>query len=285
MNSFEEYYRNRHKMIELPCVRIRTPKAGGSGTVVYSKENGEGEYSTYIVTNWHVVENCIAVKPEWSTLLQDEKKVDRFEKVDVHFFDYKWDSRAIGGMTVQSDIQCYDKNEDLALLKLRSPRPASAVATLYPRNQEAWLRVGMPVITVGAGLGAPPVQTYGFLSQFGQEIDQREFWLNTAPSIFGNSGGAMFLGDVGRLFGDDELAAQRQYNLLGVPARIAVSMQGFSSDPITHLSFCVPITRIYNFLEAQKYRFIYDSEFNEEGEAEERKRIREQREKEMVAKQ
>lgn len=282
--SFDDYYRRRHEMIELPCVRIRTPKAGGSGTVIYSRENGNGEYSTYVLTNWHVVDNCIEIKPEWSTLLQDEKKVDKFEKVDVHFFDYRWDSRAIGGTTVQSDIQCYDKNEDLALLKLRTMRPVASVATLYPRNEEQWLRVGMPVITVGAGLGAPPVQTYGFLSQFGQEIDQREYWLNTAPSIFGNSGGAMFLGDVGRLFANDDTAMARQYNLLGVPARIAVAMLGFSSDPITHLSFCVPITRIYNFLEAQRYRFIYDGEYSEESEAEERKRIREKHEHELLKK-
>jgi S1-C subfamily serine protease len=245
MSKLDQYYKQRHEMIELPCVRIRTPKAGGSGTALYSRVNGDGGYSTYVLTNHHVVENCISIDKEWSTLRKTEVKIDKFEMVDAHFFEYKWDSRAIGGTNVQSDIVAYDKNEDLALLKLRSGRPAAAVAKLYPRGEEDWLRVGMPVVTVGAGLGAPPVQTFGFLAQFGQEIDRREYWLNTAPSIFGNSGGAMFL---------------------------------------AHLSFAIPMTRIYNFLEEQCFRFIYDDEHTEESEAEERQRIRDDEERRQAAK-
>lgn len=284
MSTLDEYYQKRHQMIELPCARVQTPKAGGSGTIIYSRKNGNGGYSTFAVTNHHVVENCIKLEDQWSTLLKASKKIDAFEQVDVHLFKYKWESRAIGGTTVQSDIVGYDKTEDLALLKLRTDEPAKAVAKLYPRKEESWLRVGMPVITVGAGLGAPPVQTFGFLSQFGQEIDRREFWLNTAPSIFGNSGGAMFLGDVGEMFPNDELAEQRQYTLLGVPARIAVALLGFSADAITHLSYAIPMTRIYNFLEEQRFRFIYDDEFTEEGEEEERERIREEQERKLAGK-
>ena len=284
MSALDEYYQKRHQMIELPCARVRTPKAGGSGTVIYSETNGNGGHSTYVLTNHHVVENCIKLEDQWSTLLKADKKIDAFELVDVHLFTYKWASRAIGGMTVQCDIVAYDKVEDLALLKLRTESPAEAVAKLYPREEEAWLRVGMPVITVGAGLGAPPVQTFGFLSQFGQEIDRREFWLNTAPSIFGNSGGAMFLGDVGEMFPGDTLAETRQYTLLGVPARIAVALLGFSADAITHLSYAIPMTRIYNFIEEQRFRFIYDDEFTEEGEAEERERIREEQERKLAGK-
>ncbi len=284
MSALDGYYQKRHQMIELPCARVQTPKAGGSGTVIYSRGNSNGEYSTYAITNHHVVANCIKIEDDWSTLLKANKKIDAFDQVDVHLFAYRWESRATGGTTVQCDIVGYDKTEDLALLKLRSEEPVKAVAKLYPREKESWLRVGMPVITVGAGLGAPPVQTFGFLSQFGQEENRREFWLNTAPSIFGNSGGAMFLGDIAEMFPGDELAEEHQYTLLGVPALIAVSYQGFSADPITHLSFAIPITRIYNFLEEQRFRFIYDDEFTEDGEAEERERIREEQERKLAGK-
>ena len=41
--------------------RIRAQKAGGSGTVLYSAE-GERGYSTYILTNCHVVDDSIEVK-------------------------------------------------------------------------------------------------------------------------------------------------------------------------------------------------------------------------------
>ena len=261
-------YEKRHKLVAQPCVRIRTPKAGGSGTVIYSRENGDGEYSTYILTNHHVVENCIKIEKEWSALLRSERKIDKFETVHAHFFTYRWGSRSTGGMDVQSDIMCYDKEEDLALVRLRSEDSVPAVAQLFPRGEEKRLRVGMPVVAVGAGLGEPPVQSGGFLSQFGREIDRREFWLSTAPTIFGNSGGALFLADT--------------YEFIGVPARIAVAILGFSADAITHLSYAIPITRVYQFLEDQRFRFIYDSEFTEAGEEEERKRLREDEERKMA---
>jgi S1-C subfamily serine protease len=263
MTDFEE----RHRRIALPCVRVRAAKAGGSGTILYSGAAGE-ERSTYVLTNHHVVDGCIKIEKKWSTLVKAERKMDVFETVDVHLFEYRWSSRAIGGTSVQADIVAYDKDEDLALLHLRTGRPAPAVAALYPRGKEDQLRVGMPVLCVGAGMGEPPVQTAGFLSQFGREIEQKEFWLNTAPSIFGNSGGALFLADT--------------YELIGVPARIAVAMLGFSADAITHLSYAIPITRIYQFLEDQRFRFVYDARFTEEGEEQERERLREEQERRLA---
>ncbi|NGX44891.1 MAG: Serine protease Do-like HtrA [Chlamydiae bacterium] len=247
-------YEVRHEKIALPCVRIRANKAGGSGTAIYSKDG-----STYVLTNHHVVTSCISIEKKWSALLKSERKIDVFEQVNVHFFDYQYSSRSIGGTTIQSDIMCYDKDEDLALVKLRSSK-LMPIAELYPRGQESKLRIGMPVICVGAGMGEPPVQTGGFLSQFGQEIDRKEYWLGTAPMIFGNSGGALFL--------------EESYQLIGVPSQIRVMMLGWSVDPITHLSYSVPITRIYQFLEDQRFRFIYDDSFTEEGEADVRRQIR-----------
>ena len=256
-------YDARHQKVAMPCVRVKADTAGGSGTVIYSKEG-----STYILTNHHVVANCIEIEKRWSALLKSERKTDVFKVVDAHFFDYQWSSRAVGGTSIQSDIMAYDKDEDLALVKLRSQREVESVAELYPRNEEDKLRVGMKVIAVGAGMGEPPVQTEGLLSQFGREIDRREYWLNSAAIIFGNSGGALFL--------------KETLQLIGVPSRIAVAMIGFSADPITHLGFSIPITRIYNFLDAQKFRFIYDENFTEEAEAETRRVIREDEERKMA---
>lgn len=256
-------YNLRHQKVAMPCVRIRADMAGGSGTVIYSKGG-----STYVLTNHHVVTSCIDIEKRWSALLKSERKTDVFKVVDAHFFDYQWSSRAVGGTSIQSDIVAYDRDEDLALLKLRSRREVENIAELYPLGEEDKLRIGMKVIAVGAGMGEPPVQTEGLLSQFGREIDRREYWLTTAATIFGNSGGALFL--------------KETLQLLGVPSRIAVAMLGFSADPITHLSYSIPITRIYNFLGAQKFRFIYDADFTEEGEEETRRKIREDEERKMA---
>jgi S1-C subfamily serine protease len=264
-----EFFGNRQRMIQLPCVRVQTQRAGGSGTVIYSASNSDGEeFSTYILTNHHVVSGSIKVIPKWNPMLRREIKRDVFETVEAHFFTYRYESRAIGGYSVQSDIMTYDPEEDLALLRLRSPQQAPAVAQLFPRGQENQLRIGMKVITVGAGLGEDPVQTEGHLSQFGRDIDRKEYWLNTAPSIFGNSGGGMYL--------------KRTLQLVGVPARIGVAMLGLP-DPITHLSYAIPITRIYNFLEEQRFRFIYNPEkYSEVSEAEERERMREHADRKLL---
>ena len=263
-----ENYEERHQKVALPCVRIRAQMAGGSGTVIYSAANEDGGHSTYVLTNHHVVANCISISKEWSALLKSERKIDKFETVQAYFFKYQWRARNVGGTDIQSDIVAYDKEEDLALVKLRSDDPVSSVATLFPPDDEKRLRIGMPVVCVGAGLGEAPVQTPGVLSQFGREIERREFWLSTAPSIFGNSGGALFLADT--------------YEFIGVPARIAVAMLGFSADAITHLSYAIPITRVYQFLEDQRFRFIYDDEYTEAGEEEERRSLREDEERKMA---
>jgi S1-C subfamily serine protease len=263
-------FEKRHEKILIPCVRVRAAQAGGSGTVLYSDKNAEGGYSTYVLTNHHVVDGLIKVDKKWSTLLKRDVKTDVFGIPEVQFFQWRWESRVVGAQSIECDIMTYDADEDLALLKLRSDTQYTAVS-MYPKDKERELRLTMPVMAVGAGLGEPPVVTGGFLTQFGREIDNKEYWLQTAPTIYGNSGGAVFLQDT--------------YEFIGVPARIAVSMGGFSADAITHLSYIVPITRVYEFLESQLFRFIYDKKFTEKGEALERDRRRKEEEMRMAARE
>ena len=239
--------------------RIRAEKVGGSGTVIYSKPAKRG-YSTYILTNCHVVGGCIKTEKRWNPLLKRDVKKDIFSTVETHFFKYQYSSRVIGANAIQTDIMTYDKEEDLALLHLRDEDPAVAVAKLLPREAEKNLRLGMPVFTLGAALGEPPIVTKGTLSQFGREIENKEYWICTAPIIYGNSGGATYL--------------EETSEFIGVPARVAVAGNIFSSDAIAHLGFIIPITRVYRFLEDQLFRFIYDSSFTEEGELEEREKRR-----------
>lgn len=266
----ETQYDVRHRELVLPVVRIQARNAIGSGTVIASRQNAGGGHSTYVLTNQHVVDGLISVQNRWSTLLKREVKTDVLGVPVVEFFEYRWASRNIGATGVEADIVAYDKDEDLALLKLRRDKPAEAVAKLYQRGHEHELRATMGVYCVGAGLGEPPVITAGMISQFNREIDNREYWLTTALSIFGNSGGALFVEDT--------------HEFIGVPARIAVEGGFFGSQAITHLSYAIPITRVWQFLEDQRFRFIEKpDEFTEQGEEAERKRLREREERRMMA--
>lgn len=264
-------YDKRHQELMLPVVRIQAHGATGSGTVIAVYKDKKGVPSAFVLTNHHVIDDLIKVEKKWSPLLQRDVKADVRATADVHFFSYRWKSRATGGSNVEADIVAYDKDEDLALLKLRFGDDAvlPVAATLYPRGEEDKLRVTMPVFCIGAGMGEPPVITSGFLSQFGQEIDNREFWLETAPGIYGNSGGALFLAET--------------HQFIGVPARINVNFSFSGGDPITHLMYSIPITRVYKFLEDQLFRFIYDPTFTEAGEGKERERQRRQEEARIAA--
>src|SRR3990167_5171232 len=145
-------YEQAHKDMLLPVVRIRAGNAGGSGTILYSRDDAEGTggYSTYVLTNHHVVDNMIKVVEKWSTLLKRNVKIDEMGVPEVQLFTYRYSSRTVGAQSIEADIVAYDRDEDLALLKLRSDGPVPAVATMFPRGQETNLRVFTPVVAVGA---------------------------------------------------------------------------------------------------------------------------------------
>lgn len=248
-----------HNDVLKACVRVRSKRAGGSGTVIWSQAK-DGNWATYILTNHHVVEDSIRVVEKWDPVLQRNAKRDERDLVEVHFFNYRWASRAVGANAIEAEIVAYDKDEDLALLKLRGTDKVPTVAKMYPKGAEDKLRVGETIYTVGCGLGEPPVVTDGFISVFGREIDGKEYWLCTAPAIYGNSGGGTFLDSTGEF--------------IGVPSRMAVTGI-LGQTAVTHLMYIGPITRVYDFLDKQMFRFVYDPSHTEESEELERTKTRE----------
>src|SRR3972149_832357 len=97
-------YEKRHRELMLPVVRVNAKQATGSGTVIYSGKNKEGEDSNYVLTNFHVVEKNVELKDQWSSILQRNVKRDIKSIADVDFFKYRWASRGIGATTIQADI-------------------------------------------------------------------------------------------------------------------------------------------------------------------------------------
>ena len=77
------------------------------------------------------------------------------------------------------------------------------------------------------------------------EIDNYEYWLSSAPSIFGNSGGGIFV------------HTEKDWFFLGIPSRIAVT-GGWGGSAVTHMGFFIPLFRIYDWLEDNCYQYIYD---------------------------
>lgn len=226
--------------------RVRAGKARGSATIIASIPSGN-EYETYALTNHHVVAANITVKKEYDPLVGKEIPRELKSVVEVDFPRFKVD-RVLGYNSVQADILLYDTHQDIALLKFRDVVQYPA-ATLIPKKDIERLQFLQTILTIGAALGEHPIGTLGLLSGMQIEIDNFEYWLSTAQSIFGNSGGGVFA----------ELDGV--WYFLGIPSRIAVLPIGFSAQAITHMGYFVPPHRIHKWLEDTHYQYIYDPGF------------------------
>ena len=269
----DETLKEKHENLLYPTVRVRTDKAGGSGTIIYSRPVPEGSEfegnETYVLTNCHVINDNIRVEKKWSTLLKREVKTDVLADCTAELFDFEYGSWESGHSAYKAQIMCYDKDMDLALLRIKSSKKFDHVATVFPKGEHMKrLRMFQEVYAVGCGMGHPPPATKGNLTGFTDIIDNYSYWLSTAPTIYGNSGGSLYLADT--------------YEFIGIPSRIAVNMGGFSADAITHLSYFIPITSIYNFLRDQVFTFLYDGEQTSVDCAATRKSKRERDEKTMA---
>jgi len=233
-----------HQKMIYPIVRVRCMRAGGSGVIVYSKDH-DGEGQTYILTNHHVVESHISFDQKWDGLAGRDVKTEVRSPVEVDIFKYRDLSWEEGQISVGADIVAWDKSFDLALLQLRSSEVQKYTAKLYPRDLIKELRIGQETLTVGCSLGHKPVPSQmGMITSLDETIENQRWWMHSSSTIFGNSGGACYV--------------LNRMEVFGITARIAVSFAGFSPDPITWLSYVIPVSRVYNWLEEMHYDFIFN---------------------------
>ena len=247
----------KHEQMFYPTVRVRTKKAGGSGTVVYSQKNDkDGEIYTYVITNQHVIADSVHLEKKWDPVLK--RKVDKeiLDTVNVEFFRFNNYSHTIGSFAVEADIVAYSEVEggqDWALLRVRDKEnTADYVANMFPLDDLDNIHIFDETYAVGASLGHPPVASNGMITYMDDEIEHYKYWMSSAPTIFGNSGGAVY-----RWSGN-----RKQYEYIGIPSRISIQPMGFSADAITHMGYFIPIDRVYKLLEDNDFQFIYDSNYS-----------------------
>ena len=181
-------------------------------------------------------------------------KVDKeiLDTTYVEFFRYNNYSHTVGSFAVEADIVAYsevDGGQDWALLRVRDKEnTADWVANMFPLDDIDNVHIFDEVYAVGASLGHPPVASDGHISYMDDEIEHYKYWMSSAPTIFGNSGGAVYRWSSNR----------KQYEYIGIPSRISIQPMGFSADAITHMGYFIPIDRVYKLLEENDYQFIYD---------------------------
>jgi len=238
--------KNLHEKILYSVVRVRTEKAGGSGTIIYSKPNPKKpeEYQTFIMTCAHVVGDSISVKMEWDSYLRKNIEKEFKKLVQVEIFDYVFMSTVNSSNAYKAEIVAYDKAHDIAILKLQSPKSCPYTATIIPKDKIDDVKLFTSAYASGCSLGHEPFANQGQITYLTEEIDNKLYWMTNCSSIFGNSGGAIFLAESG-------------YQV-GITARITGLQLGFGQDIITWMGFSVAPQRIYEFFEEQDLLFLYD---------------------------
>ncbi len=236
-----------HKKILYPIVRVRTDKAGGSGSVIYSKLNPQNseEYQTFVMTCEHVIDDAITVKEkEWDS--SAKKKIDKeyLQQVTVELFDYVYLSKVNSANAIKADIVAYDKEHDIAILKLDSPKKVEYIANIIPRDKIKDIKLFSETETSGCSLLHDPFSNQGRITGLSEMIENKLYFMSNGNSIFGNSGGAVFLADTGEQ--------------IGITARITGIQLGFGQDIITWMGFFVAPQRLYEFFDSQELKFLYD---------------------------
>ena len=219
-----------------PSVMVDMGGASGSGTVIHSSWREDGEAWTMILTNHHVIRSAVKLVEEFDPKKGKEVKREHRRPVKVRFWSYNNFSAAIGTSGRTAHIVAWDKHRDLAILRVEDKEKVyENVALLYPENvegpyvfQRAW--------AVGSGLGNPPYPTNGLLSSTtAKDRDGYSLYQASAPIIFGNSGGSLFV--YSKLRG--------HYELIGVPSMVSAVGWG---TPVSHMGWSRPIEEIRAFV-------------------------------------
>ena len=252
-----------HKEILWPTVRIKAKKAWGSGTVIYSGKDAKGKYHTYVVSCHHVVAENIKIETKFDQRVGFEIKKMSTIPVEVESFYYENLSQCKGSAgSCKADILIFDEDADIALLELKRGDKNKHVASFLPKGDIDTVHVFDKVWAAGAAMAHEPIVTEGIINFLNEPMEYGiEYWMSNAQIIFGNSGGAIFRYS----------HKSGKFEWIGIPARIAVNISGFSTDAITHMGFFVPITKVYQLIDKFYYQFIYDKAVTYEECEEERK--------------
>ena len=236
-----------HEQILYPVTRVRAEKAGGSGVLVYSQPDpkSDGKFINIALTCEHVISDCVKIRNEWDAVIKKDVKKDFIEECSIEVFDYAG-SKISSANSTQATIIAYDKNHDLSAVRLHNTKQMPYVAKIIPKDKIEDLRLFDPVWVSGCSLLHDPFASDGSLTYLREIIEQKEYMMYNAPSIFGNSGGGVFNGNTG--------------HLLGLASRISTIQLGFGIDVMTWMGFCTHPDRIHEFIEHQELQFLLDGE-------------------------
>jgi S1-C subfamily serine protease len=201
-----------------PVVQLAGDSTVGSGVLLESRPRSKGEgYVTYLLTSWHVVRDIYG-------------SVDRVSQpVPVRMYEADGSIR-----DERARMVVYDVPLDLALLEMDLDEPVPHGARLAPRDKLTGLQIFDTIYAVGCPLGNDPIPTVGEIAATRHRVDGQSYWMISAPTYIGNSGGGIF--------------DARNHELVGIFSKIYT--HGASRSTIVpHMGLATPLPVVYDWLE------------------------------------
>lgn len=223
----------KRKMVH-PTVLLKGNGTVGSGVIVYSEpmpgaaEGAVRPYATFVITAYHVV----------MEVLGGQTDVGRVEEIQVSQGEDPTFVEVFSGLLVLCD-----RARDVALLKLNTSRKFEDVADLTPRDELNRVDIFARAYAVGCPLGNRPLPTIGEVSSKSKIVADQVFWMLSAPTFFGNSGGGIYLAETSKLIGISSM----------------IYTYGKSNPTVVpHMGLFVPLDTIYAWLDGEGYSFVHE---------------------------
>ena len=205
-----------------PTVQILGEESVGSGVLFRSEPVGEtGEFRTYALTAWHVIRDLQSAPDDLSF------------SVPVTIYGEDRHTTPETATVVK-----YDAGIDVALLLLNTSRSIDCGAKLAPRSRLERVHIFDRVYAVGCPLGNEPIPTFGEIADTHHSVDGASYWMISAPTYIGNSGGGIF--------------DARTHELLGIFSKI-YTHGTLRPTVIPHMGLVTSLQTIYDWLDRVGY--------------------------------
>lgn len=201
-----------------PSVQIMGEDSVGSGVLLRSEPvEGTKDFRTYAITAWHVIRDLQTAPEDLSFTVP----------VTIYGEDHHASPES-------ATVIKYDATVDVAILRLHTKRQIDCGAKLAPRSRLGRVRIFDRVYAVGCPLGNEPIPTFGEIADTHHVVDGSAYWMISAPTYIGNSGGGIF--------------DAQTHELLGIFDKI-YTHGTLRPTVIPHMGLVTSLTTIYDWLD------------------------------------
>lgn len=208
-----------------PVVQLQGEETVGSGVLLASEPvPGTQDWRTFVLTAWHVVRD-IEKDPEHPT-------------TPVPVTIYGEDRQLV---SETATVLRFDAGLDVALLQLDCKRRIDCGARVASRERLRGARIFDQVYAVGCPLGNDPIPTFGEIADTRHVVDGSRYWMISAPTYIGNSGGGIF--------------DARTHELMGIFSKI-YTHGTLRPTVVPHMGLVTSVEPVFEWLDALGYAGI-----------------------------